>query len=177
MSRAAPELLDASAADIKEHTMDLEAALRNGFPDRRVVHEHLDSRLDVELGDADDTLLLVGDGVELLGVVVADRLEREQPGVKDTADAAVRESARGAAAGRVAAENNVLDLEVGDSVLDHGSGVDVGGGDNVGNVAVDKDVTGLHAQDCGLGAARVRATDPDCCDHVRMDRRGTREVG
>lgn len=55
----------------------------------------------------------------------------------------------------------MFDLEVGDGVLDHGRGVDVGGGDDVGDVAVDEDITGLHAEDGGLGAARVGATDPE----------------
>lgn len=56
----------------------------------------------------------------------------------------------------------MLDLEVGDGVLDHSRSVDVGGRDDVGNVAVDEYITGLHAQNSGLGAARVGATDPDC---------------
>lgn len=167
MGGAAPELLDASAADIKEHTVDLEAALGNSFADGGVVHEHLYAGLDVELRNADDPLLLVRDGVQLLRVVVADRLERQQPGVKNAADAGVRESTGRAAAGGVPAQNDVLDFEVGDGVLDHGRGVDVGGRNDVGDVAVDKDVAGLHAEDGGLGAAGVGAADPDCCDVVR----------
>jgi len=51
---------------------------------------------------------------------------------------------------------------VGHGVLDHGRGVDVGGGDDVGDVAVYEDVAGLEAEDCGFRAARVGAAEPDC---------------
>jgi hypothetical protein len=61
----------------------------------------------------------------------------------------------------VPAENDVLDFEVGDGVLDDGRGVDVGWGDDVGDVAVDEDVAGLEAEDGGFGAARVGAAEPD----------------
>ncbi len=62
----------------------------------------------------------------------------------------------------MAAQNDVLDLEVDDGVLDDGGRVDVGPRDDVGNVAVDKDVSGLQAEDGCLGAAGVGAAEPDC---------------
>ena len=59
------------------------------------------------------------------------------------------------------AENDVRYLEVHDGVLDDGEGVDVGGRDDVGDVAVHEDVTGLEAEDSGFGDAGVGAAEPD----------------
>lgn len=56
----------------------------------------------------------------------------------------------------------MLHFELVDRVLDDGRGVDVGGRDDVGDVAVYEDVTGLQAQDRRLGAARVGAAEPYC---------------
>lgn len=158
---AATDVADAPGADVKEAAVDLQAALLDVVLNGDVGHEDLDARLDVELGDADGARLVVLDGIELLLVRIAQRLERRQPGVQNAADAGVAEGRRRAAAGRVAAQDDVLHLQVGDGVLDDGRGVDVGGGDDVRDVAVDEDVTGLQAQDGGLGAARVRAAKPD----------------
>lgn len=161
LADATADVADAPAGNVKEAAVDLQAALFDVVLDGGVGQQDLDAGLDVELGNADGALLVVLNGVELILVSVAQRLERRQPGVQDTADTAVGQGGRGAAAGRVAAQHNVLHLEVGDGILDDGRGVDVGGGDDVGNVAVDKDVAGLQAQDGGLGTARVRAAKPD----------------
>ena len=56
----------------------------------------------------------------------------------------------------------MFDLEVDDGVFDDGRRVDVGGGDDVGDVAVHEDVAGLEAEDGGFGAAGVGAAEPDC---------------
>lgn len=61
----------------------------------------------------------------------------------------------------MAAQDDVLHLQVGDGILDDGRGIDVGGRDDVRDVTVDEDVAGLQAQDGGLGTARVRAAKPD----------------
>jgi hypothetical protein len=54
----------------------------------------------------------------------------------------------------------VIDLKVLNGVLDHSARVDVGGADDVGDVAVDKNVAGLEAEDCRFGDARVGAAEP-----------------
>ena len=59
------------------------------------------------------------------------------------------------------AEDDVLDLEVGDGELECGGGVDVGGRDDGSEVAVGENVAGLAAEDGGLGDAGVGAADPD----------------
>lgn len=61
----------------------------------------------------------------------------------------------------MAAQNDVFDFEVDNGVFNDGHGIDVLGRNYVGDVAVDKDVTGGEAQDCGFGNARIGATDPD----------------
>lgn len=47
----------------------------------------------------------------------------------------------------------MLDPQVRDGVLDDCGDVDIRRGDNVGDIAVDKYVTGLQAEDGCLGAA------------------------
>jgi hypothetical protein len=59
------------------------------------------------------------------------------------------------------AEDDVLDLEVLDAELDGGEEGDVGGVDDVGDVAQHEDLTGLLAQHGGLGDARVAASYPE----------------
>jgi hypothetical protein len=74
----------------------------------------------------------------------------------------VSEGGTAAAAGRVSADDDVRDFEVHDGVLDHGLRVDVCGRDDVGDVAVDEDVSRVQAENCGFGDAGVGAADPDC---------------
>lgn len=157
LDRAVAEVLDAPAGNVKDTSVDLEPPVPDVLDNGRVGHEHLDALLDVELGDAHGAVLVVADGAQLLGVGVADRLERREPVVEHAAEAGVAQRGRGAPARRVPAEHHVLDLEEGDGVLDHGRRVDVGRRDDVGNVAVHEDVAGLQAQDRRLGAARIGA--------------------
>lgn len=69
----------------------------------------------------------------------------------------------------------MLDLQVRDRILDDGAGVDVGRADDVGDVAVDEDVTGLQAEDRRLGDARVGAAEPE--DRGRLPGRERWEEG
>jgi hypothetical protein len=140
--------------------MDFEPSVTNGVLDGVVGHENVDARLDIQLGDAHRTFLIVPDSSELLGVSVSDRLERRQPRVENAAHPSIAESCRSTAAGRVSAKHDVLDLEMCDGVLNHGRGVDIGRGDDVGNVSVDEYIAGLQAEDCCLRASRVGAAKP-----------------
>ena len=54
------------------------------------------------------------------------------------------------------------DLKVYNGVFDDSRDRNVSGGDDVSNVAVDEDVTGLQAEESGFGDAGVGAADPDC---------------
>jgi hypothetical protein len=49
-----------------------------------------------------------------------------------------------------------------DRVLDHGLRVDVRWRDDVGDVAVNEDVTWVQAEDCCFRDAGVGTADPDC---------------
>lgn len=152
---------DLAARDVEETAVDLEPTVADRLLDGEVGHEDLDAGLDVQLCNPDGALLVVPDGRQLISVSIADGLERRQPGVKDTAHSGVGQRGRGAAARGVPTEDDVLDLEVGDGVLDHRRRVDVGCRDDVGYVAVHEDVTRLKAEDRRLGAAGVGATEPD----------------
>ena len=59
------------------------------------------------------------------------------------------------------ADDNVLDLEGIDGEENDGLDGEVVRGDDVGDVAVDEDVTGLCAAEGGFRAARVGAAEPE----------------
>lgn len=46
-------------------------------------------------------------------------------------------------------------------VFDDGGGIDVGRGDDVGDVAVDEDVAGLETENGGFGDTGIGAAEPD----------------
>lgn len=70
--------------------------------------------------------------------------QRSQPCI-DNSKLLIRERGVHASAGGVAADDDVLDLEVLHGVEDYALGVDVGRGDDVGDVSVHKDIAGLQA--------------------------------
>jgi len=55
----------------------------------------------------------------------------------------------------------MLDLEVNNCVLDDGERGQVGGCQDVCNIAVDEDIAGFEAEDCCFGDAGVGAADPE----------------
>lgn len=61
----------------------------------------------------------------------------------------------------MAADDDMPHLEMLDRVRDDGLRVQVAGREDVGDVAVDEDVAGLHAEDGGFGDAGVGAADPE----------------
>ncbi len=60
----------------------------------------------------------------------------------------------------MAGDDDMLDFEVVDGVVDDGLGTDIMRGDDVGDVAVDEDVTRLGGEEGGFGAAAVGAAEP-----------------
>lgn len=52
-------------------------------------------------------------------------------------------------------------------VLNDGEDVEVGGGDDVGDVAMDEDLAGLETEKGGFGDSRVGAAEPNCGCLVR----------
>lgn len=61
----------------------------------------------------------------------------------------------------MSADDDVLDFEGVDGVEDDGLDGEVVRGDDVGDVAVDEDVTGLGAAEGGFRATRVGAAKPE----------------
>jgi hypothetical protein len=79
----------------------------------------------------------------------------------------------------VTAQNNVLHLQVDDSILDNGGGVDVGWGDQVADVTVDEDIAGFETEKGSFGDPRIGATEPNCSlstDALYFSRRKREEV-
>ena len=83
-----------------------------------------------------------------------------EPWVQDS-KTTVRKRCRDTSAAGVAADDGVFDLEVSDRVLDDGEGAQVRRCEDVGDVAVGKDLAWLESQDCGFRYARVCAADPE----------------
>lgn len=113
--------------------------------------------------------------LEKLEILLPDLAQRQQPGVEDT-QLLVAQRRGNSSAPSVAAQNDVLDAQMTDGVFDDRRRTKVGRVQNVGNVTVDKDVTGLQAQDGGLRAARVGAANPEDLGTL-ADRKAGEEVG
>jgi len=152
------DLLQVSVGQPVQKTVNLQAAVPDGVDHSRNAPEVIHALLNVQLGEC---VLLVfrAERVQGLGVLLADLAHGLEPDVEDI-ELVVGERGLDTSAGSVAAQDNVLDLEVLDAELDGGQQSDVGRVDNVGDVAQDEDLTGLLAQDSGLGDTRVAAADP-----------------
>ena len=61
----------------------------------------------------------------------------------------------------MSAHDDVHDFEMRDGIGDDALAVDVGRGQDVGDVAVDEDVAGFEAEDGGFRDAGVGAADPE----------------
>lgn len=60
----------------------------------------------------------------------------------------------------MSADNDVFDLEMFDGVFDDSGRTEIGWMQDVGDISVDEHVTGFQAEEGGLGASRVGASDP-----------------
>ena len=141
-----------------QQTVNLQSALPDGVDNSRNAPEVVHTLLHVQLGER-VLLVLRAERVQGIGVLLADLTHGLEPDVQDV-ELVVGESGLDTSAGGVAAQDDVLDLEVLDAELNGGQQGDVGRVDNVGDVAQDEDLTRLLAQDSGLGDARVAAADP-----------------
>ena len=121
------------------------------------------ARLDnVQLHQAVESSPLVLNSIELLLVQPVDVTDVSQPRVKN-AQVGRGQGSLDAAAVVVAADDNVLDLQVAHGVVDHGHGGKVDGGDDVGDVAVDEDLAGIEAHDFVRGDTAVGAANVPGC--------------
>lgn len=64
----------------------------------------------------------------------------------------------------------MFDFEVRNSVFDDRRGIDVRRGDDIGNVAVYKNVARLKTEDYCFGTAGVGAAKPDCIEIMSVSR-------
>ena len=152
-------LLQVTIGELVKQTVNLETTVLDGVDDSRDTPEVLHTLLDVQSCER-ILLLLTAELAESLGVLLADLAHGLEPDVEDV-ELVVGKSSLDTSAGSVAAEDDVLDLEVLDAELDGGEEGDVGGVDDVGDVAQHEDLTGLLAQHGGLGDARVAASYPE----------------
>ena len=141
-----------------QQTVDLQTAVPDGVDNSRNAPEVVHTLLHVQLGQR-VLLVLRAERVQGIGVLLADLTHGLEPDVQDV-ELVVGESGLDTSAGGVAAQDDVLDLEVLDAELDGGQQGDVGRVDHVGDVAQDEDLAGLLAQDGGLGDTGVAAADP-----------------
>lgn len=152
-------LLQVTIGELVKQTVNFETTVLDGVDDSRDTPEVLHTLLDVQSCER-ILLLLTAELAESLGVLLADLAHGLEPDVEDV-ELVVGQGSLDTSAGSVAAEDDVLDLEVLDAELDGGEEGDVGGVDDVGDVAQHENLTGLLAQHGGLGDARVAASYPE----------------
>lgn len=152
-------LLQVAVGELVQQTVDLEATVLDGVDDSRDTPEILHTLLNVQSCER-ILLLLAAELAKSLGVLLADLAHGLEPDVKNV-ELVVGQGGLDTSAGSVAAEDDVLDLEVLDAELDGGEEGDVGGVDDVGDVAQHEDLTRLLSQHGGLGDARVAASYPE----------------
>lgn len=152
-------LLQVAVGELVQQTVDLETTVLDGVDDSRDTPKVLHTLLDVQSCER-ILLLLATELAESLRVLLTDLAHGLKPDVEDV-ELVVGQGGFDTSAGSVAAEDDVLDLEVLDAELDGGEEGDVGGVDDVGDVAQHEDLTGLLAQHGGLGDTRVAASYPE----------------
>jgi hypothetical protein len=151
-------LLQVTTVQPVQQTVNLQSALLNRVDHGRNTSQVVHTLLHVQPRER-VLLIRVAQAVECLGILLADLAHRLEPDVEDV-QLVVGQSGFHASAGSVAAEDDVLDLEVLDAELDGRQQGDVGRVDDVGDVAQHEDLAGLLAQHGGLGDARVAAANP-----------------
>lgn len=126
---------------------------------------------DVQLGQPVVALLLVGDGIELGLVQAVDVPDVSQPRVED-AQVGGRHGRLDASAAVVAAHDNVLHVQVPHGVVDDAHDVEVRVADQVGDVAVRKDLAGVQAHDLVGRDAAVGASNVEIFRRLALDELG-----
>lgn len=123
--------------------MNLQVPLHHRINNSRILQKHTDAPSDVQIDHLESAVLLI-EAFEQLSIGETEVSEWHEPGVYEAKFLVVKGCSDTATAS-VAADDDVLDFEVLDSVLDNREGVDVGGDEDVGDVSVAEDVTGLKA--------------------------------
>lgn len=113
---------------------------------------------DIQLDETIIPLRVIGDRVQLTLVQAVHVPNIAKPGVQK-AEVGGGQGGLDAAAVVMAADDDVLDVQVAHGVVDDGHDVQVGVGDDVGDVAVDEDLARFQAHDFIGGDAAVAAAD------------------
>lgn len=142
--------------------MHCHAPALHSHPHSPVCLERPHTSFDIHFRDAVALLLHARVAIHLALDLSGESAKGCRPDVEDTADGSVAKSRLDHVAACVAAEDDVLDLQIDDGVFDDGKGVEICGRDDVGDVAVDKDVTWLEAEDRSLRHTGIGATEPYC---------------
>nr|POE47036.1 hypothetical protein CFP56_00368 [Quercus suber] len=156
---AALHFFERALGQIVDHPVHCHASFAHGVDDDGDSLDDVHAGLDVEFRHA----VALGRLLQLLqlrGVLLAERAHRLQPDVQHV-KLAVGEGGGDTAARRVAAHDNVFDLEVEDGELDDAEEGEIGRVHDVGDVAVGEDIAGLEAEDGGFGDARVGTAEPE----------------
>ena len=122
---------------------------------------HVDASLDgIQLHESAVSKVFVFDEVERRAVESVHVADGAEPLLDQPEVLALQGSAHRTAV-VVAGDDDVLNEEVSDSVLEHGVGVEVGGGDLVADVAVHEHLAWTQADDLVGGHTAVSASDPE----------------
>lgn len=134
------QLAQQSRLDIVHHTRDLDllATLPGSAHDGRL-GDGEDRVAGVNLDQSTALFFIVLDGIEAFAVLLLDLLDVAEP-VVDQAVGLVAQGSGDTAAAVVAADDDVLDLEDVDGVLQDREAIEIGGDDDVGDVAVGEDL-------------------------------------
>lgn len=152
------ELSQLAGANIVDQSVHLKISFGNSINDHRVLKQDFDTASDVQFDQLESPLLLI-EALKELKVLPPQCSERHQPCVDQTKTLVI-EGCCNTTATSMSTDDDVLDLEVLNSVLDDRQGVDIGWYKNIGDVAVAENLTGLETQDGGLGASRVCTSNP-----------------
>jgi len=152
--------LKLAVLNVVDDTVQLQVALGHGVDDGRVHSQSVETAQNVELTESVGLLSLRSHLLQLFCVLHSQLAHGLQPNVEKTKSGVSKGGIDTTTAG-VAADENVFDLEVSNGELNDGKRVDVGGCDDVGNVAVDENLARLQTQNGGFGDTRVSASDPE----------------
>ena len=114
---------------------------------------------DIELTEAILPFLGIVDGVEFFVVLAVDVANMIQPMVDETMTVRLH-SGSDTTATIVAADNDMLHLQHLHGILNNGEAVGIVVDDNVGNIAVEKELSRREVEDLTGRNPAIRATDP-----------------
>jgi hypothetical protein len=146
-------------ADVVDEAMHLQVTLCDSVNYGRILQQHLDTAPDVKLNQLQSSLFLV-QALKQNQILSSQSPQGHQPRVDETKPFVI-EGGSDTTAGSMAADDDMLDLQILDCVLDDRKRVDIRWDDNVGDVAMAKDLSRLQAQDGCLGTSGVGAADPE----------------